>query len=324
MFSGVLTRLGRVRRALLILPLILCASCGSGGAAPSPSSSAQVIARVGPTAITAAAFAVRLQSTLTAVSQAGGPSDNAAMTSQVRASVLRSLLIDTVIAQEAAAAGVAATDADIETQVNADIQTAGGEPQLETQLASIGGSLTQLRDEIRSSLNEQRLEDVFARQRASEIEQKLSAGTAFASLAAQYSDDTDTSSKGGALGAVPRSQVQGDDPTYAAAVLALKPGQHTDPPVHDAQGYDIVELDAATPTALTLRHIIVDAPTPYTVKERPAWFSEAIFESLAQDCAAGQIHIYVGNVGDDPCAAASASPSPGASSAPAPAATATP
>ncbi len=51
---------------------------------------------------------------------------------------------------------------------------------------------------------------------------------------------------------------------------------------------------------------------PYTVKERPGWFGEAIFESLAQDCAAGQIHIYVSNVGDDPCAAASASASPSA------------
>jgi parvulin-like peptidyl-prolyl isomerase len=286
---------------------MLCAGCGSGPAAPSQS--AQVIARVGATAITGAAFAVRLQSALTAVTQAGGPPNNPAMTAQVRASVMRSLLIDTVIAQEATAARVAATDAQVQAQVDADTQAAGGPTQLQSRLASLGGSLTQLRDEIRSSLNEQNLEDVFARQRAVEIEQKLASGSGFASLAVQYSDDTATAAKGGSLGVVPRSQVQGDDPTYAAAVLALKPGQHTDPPVHDAQGYDIVLLDASTATTLDLRHIIVDAPVPYTVRERPSWFSEAIFESLAQDCAAGQIHIYIGNVGDDPCAAASASPS---------------
>jgi parvulin-like peptidyl-prolyl isomerase len=314
----VLTRLDRVRRTVALALVLLCTACGGG--APSPSSSPSVVARVGATAITADAFAVRLHSTLTAVIQAGGPSNNAAMTAQVRASVLRSLLIDTVIAQEATAAGVAATDAEVQSQVDADAQAAGGQSQLQTSLASVGGSLTQLRDEIRSSLNEQKLEDVFARQRAAEIEQKLSAGTAFANLATQYSDDTSTSAKGGALGAVPRAQVQGDDPTYAAAVLALKQGQHTDPPVHDAKGYDIVELDAATSSTLTLRHIIVDAPRPYTVKERPGWFSVAIFESLAQDCAAGQIHIYVGNVGDDPCVAASASASPSGT----PAATPTP
>ncbi|MDQ6856648.1 MAG: peptidylprolyl isomerase [Candidatus Dormibacteraeota bacterium] len=290
---------------------LLCTACGSG--APTPSAMASIVARVGNTPITADTFAVRLQSTLTAVGQAGGPSNNAAMTAQVRASVMRSLLIDTVIAQEAAAAGVAATDADVQSQVDADTQAAGGPSQLQTRLASVGGSLTQLRDEVRSSLNEQKLEDVFARQRATEIEQKLASGIAFATLTAQYSDDTSTSAKGGALGAVARAQVQGDDPTYAAAVLALSQGQHTNPPVHDAQGYDIVELDATTATTLTLRHIIVDAPRPYTVKERPAWFGEAIFESLAQDCSAGQIHIYIGNVGDDPCAAASANASPGAS-----------
>lgn len=303
-----------MRRLIVLSAVLLCAACGSG--APASSSSApQVIARVGATAITANAFAVRLQSTLTAVSQAGGPSDNPAMTAQVRASVLRSLLIDTVIAQEAVAAGVSATDSEVQSQVDADTQTAGGQSQLESQLASLGGSLAQLRDEIRSSLNEQKLEDVFAKQRAAEIEQKLGTGTAFATLASQYSDDTTTASKGGALGAVPRSQVQGDDPTYTAAVLALKPGQHTDAAVHDAQGYDIVELDASTSTTLTLRHIIVDAPQPYTVKERPGWFAEAVFESLAQDCSAGQIHIYISNVGDDPCAAASASASPSAASA---------
>lgn len=313
-----LTRLRHVRRPIVLAAALLSAACGSGPSSSSSTSAPQVIARVGTTAITADAFAVRLRSTLTAVGQAGGPSNNAAMTAQVRASVLRSMLIDTVIAQEAAAAGVAATDAEVQAQVDADAQTAGGQSQLQAQLASIGGSLVQLRDEIRSSLNEQKLEDVFARQRAVEIEQKLASGSAFAALAMQYSDDSTTAPNGGTLGAVPRSQVQGDDPTYAAAVMALKQGQHTDPPVHDAQGYDVVGLDASTATTLTLRHIIVNAPTPYTVKERPRWFAAAIFESLAQVCSAGQIHIYIANVGDDPCAAAAGTASPGVTATPSP------
>jgi parvulin-like peptidyl-prolyl isomerase len=213
---------------------------------------------------------------------------------------------------------VAATDAEIQSQVNADVQAAGGVTQLQSQLAALGGSQAQLRDEIRSALNEEKLENIFAMQRATEIEQKLAAGAAFATLAAQYSDDSSTASKGGVLGAVPRTQIQGDDPTYAAAVLALQPHQHTAPAVRDAQGYDIVELESATGAVLTLRHIIVDAPQPYTVKERPPWFSEAIFEALAQDCSAGLIHIYITNVGDDPCAAVSASSSPSGSATGAP------
>jgi parvulin-like peptidyl-prolyl isomerase len=298
-----------VRRLSCILLAVLCSACGAGTSA-SPTPNAQVIARVGSTSITAGLFALRMQSALTAVGQAGGPTSNPAMTAQLRASVLRSLLIDTVIAQEATAAGVAVTDAQVEAQVNADAQSAGGLPQLQSQLAALGGSLTQLHDAIRSSVNEQNLEDVFAKQRALEIEQKLGTGTAFATLAAEYSDDTATASSGGQLGAVPRTQIQGNDPAYAAAVLALARGAYTNPPIRDAQGYDIVALESATPAALTLRHIIVDAPRPYTVKERPLWFSQAIFEALAQDCTAGQIHIYAGNVGDDPCAAAATTPTP--------------
>ena len=91
-----LTRVRLVLRIRVLVVAVLCASCGSGPASSSPSR--QVIARVGATAITSDAFAVRLQSALTAVIQAGGPSNNPAMTAQVRASVLRSLLIDTVIA----------------------------------------------------------------------------------------------------------------------------------------------------------------------------------------------------------------------------------
>lgn len=302
-----------MRRLPLILLALLCSACS--GPAPSPTGSAVVVARVGPTAISNDLFQVRLTSALASLASAGGPTGNAAMRSQVRASVLRSLIIDTVIAQEAAAAGVAATEAEIQAQVQADVQSAGGTAQLQSQLAALGGSMAQLHDEISSSLNEQKLEDLFARQRAAEVEQKLAAGGDFATLAAQYSDDSETASKGGALGSVPRAQVQGDDPAYSAAVLALKPGEHTTTPIRDAQGYDIVALVSASATALTLRHIVVNAPQPYTVRERPTWFSEAIFESIAQDCSAHQVHVYVSDVGDDVCAAASGSVSPTASGA---------
>jgi hypothetical protein len=240
------------------------------------------------------------------------------MRSQLRASVLRSLIIDTVIAQEAAAAGVAATAAEVQAQVQADVSAAGGTSQLQSQLASLGGSMAQLHDEITSSLNEQKLEDLFARQRALEIEQKLAQGMSFATLAAQYSDDTATAAKGGELGSVPRTQLQGDNPAYSALVLALVPGAHTTTPIRDAQGYDIVELESSTTTTLRLRHIVVNAPQPYTVRERPDWFSEAIFESIAQDCSAGQLHVYISDVGDDVCAAASSSASPSPAPTPTP------
>ena len=303
-----------MRRTSVVALGVLCAACGSQSSAATPGS--QVVARVAGTAISAALFDVRLHSTLTAVAQGGGPPNNAAMTAQVRASVLRSLLIDTVIAEEAQAAHVAATPQEIAAQVAADTQAAGGPSQLQSRLASAGGSMAQLTDEIRSSLNEQKLEYLLAAQRATAAEQQLAAGAPFATLAPQLSDDTSTSAHGGEMGLVPRAQIEGQDPAYAAAVLALRPGQWTNPPIRDVQGYDIVELEQTSAAGLTLRHIIIDAPEPYTVKERPGWFAEAIFEALARDCAAGVIHVYIGNVGDDPCAAASASATPAPSATP--------
>ena len=294
---------------------LLLAGCSSSPS-PTPTAGGQVIARVGKTAITLEQFNVRLQSALAQANSAGAPTNVAAMTSQFRASVLRSLLIDTVIAQEAAAANVAATDAQVQQQYNQDVTAAGGESTLEAQLASLGGSPAQLQDEIRSSINESQLEDLLAHQRAQEVESQIAAGATIAALAPQYSDDTNSASKGGELGAISRATISTGDSAFSNAVFALKVGQYTTTPIRDSQGYDIVQLEAATATSVTLRHIIIAAPQPYTVKDRPEWFSEAIFEQLANDCAQKAIAIYISDVGDNPCAAASGSASPSPSAAP--------
>ncbi|MHB8717790.1 MAG: peptidylprolyl isomerase [Candidatus Dormibacteria bacterium] len=308
-----------MRRLAAALIALSVAGCGAPPAA-SPSASTQVIARVGTTSITLGQFQLRLTSALAQARSAGAPTNVAAMTSQFRASVLRSLLIDTVIAQEARAAGVAATDQEVQQQYLQDATAAGGASPLASQLASLGGSPAQLQDEIRSSINESQLENLFAQQRAAEVERRIAAGASIASLAPQYSDDTASASSGGELGAVTRAAISSGDAAFSTAVLALRVGQYTTTPIRDSQGYDIVEVEAENATSLTLRHIVIAAPQPYTVKDRPIWFSEAIFETLATDCARNQIAIYISDVGDNPCAAVSASgsASPGATPAPGP------
>ena len=261
-------------------------------------------ARVGSDVITRAVFDARLQSALTTVRQAGAPPSNAAMQAQLRASVLRSLILDSVIAQEATARGVAATEAEINTEITQAAQQAGSTPALQTALAQAGGSLTQLRDEIRSHLNEQRLEDLFAQERAGEVETQLASGTSFASLVASMSDDTGTNSKGGDLGALTSSDLSGGDPTFAAAVRGLTVGAYTTQPVHDSGGYDIVLLYAKTATTWSVRHILVAAPTPYTVKDRPQWFSTSLFATVAQLCGAGKVQVYITDAGANPCSGA--------------------
>jgi parvulin-like peptidyl-prolyl isomerase len=262
------------------------------------------VAKVGATVITETAFNVRLHSTLVSIQQGGGPSADPAMQTSVRASVLRSLILDAIIAQEAASQGLAATDAQVQQEVDTDAQQAGGMSQLQTELASAGGSVAQLQDEIRSQLNEQRLENLFAEQRAAEVEQTLSGGADFAATAKDYSDDTGTASKGGDLGALTAADLQSDDPAFANAVKTLQVGGYTHGPVHDSGGYDIIQLYAKTATTWSVRHILVAAPMPYTVQDRPEWFGESLFATVAQECQAGQIHVYIADTGADPCSGA--------------------
>lgn len=294
---------------LLPLCAAVLTSCG-GGSGPTPAPSPPV-ARVGSTVITKAAFDIRLQSTSAAINQAGGPSHNATMEANLRATVLRSLIIDAVIAQEAATQGVAVSDAQIQKELNSDAQQVGGMSQLQSQLASAGGSMAQLQDEIRSRLNEQHLEDRFAQQRSALVEQTLHGGADFAQTAQQYSDDTGTSSKGGDLGVLSAQDLASDDAAFAAAVRGLAVNAYTTSPVHDSGGYDILQLYGRDATTWSVRHILISAPAQYTVQDRPAWFAESLFTTVAQDCQSGRIHVYLQNAGWDPCSGApSLSPAP--------------
>jgi len=297
------------RSLVVMVALLLIAGCGSASsAAPSP-----VIATVGATSITQHLFEIRMASVSTSVAQGGGPTASAgsgAMTATLRAQVLKSLIFDAVITDAAEEAHIAATDQEVASEVAADTASAGGPDALATQLSEAGGSMDQLRDEIRSSSNEQRVEDLLARQRATEAIAALDAGTPFATVAADYSDDDTSNTKGGALGTTTLAQLATGNAVFMTGVLALRAGQTSSSPIHDPSGYEIVRVDAATATTRTLHRILIAAPNPYTVRERPAWFAEAVLNRLATYCNMNQVHVFL--AGAEPICVA---PSPGAPSA---------
>jgi propanediol dehydratase small subunit len=159
------------RGAVAAACVLLVTACNSSnGAAPTKPS--LVIARVATDTITLAQFNVRYESALVSITQ-GGAVSNPAQTTALRAKVLRSLIIDTVIREEATQLGLDVTAKEIQAQVAAAAASAGGMSALASNLAGAGGSIAQLEDEISSSLNERRLEDHFAKARATMIEQTL-------------------------------------------------------------------------------------------------------------------------------------------------------
>jgi SurA N-terminal domain/PPIC-type PPIASE domain len=295
--------------AIAAVCAVVVAACGSNQ--PAPVKASRVIARVASDTITLAQFNVRYQSAYTSIQQGGGTSGGAAVT-QLRAAILRSLILDTVIREAATKLGLEATSKEVAADVATDAQQAGGMKALETELAGAGGSIAQLDDEISSNLNEQRLEDVFAQQRAAQVEQKLGAGASFIATAKTFSDDsgqTGTAAKGGDLGVLTATELKKYDPAFATAVESLRVGAYTRTPVHDAGGYDIVMLYSNTAGGWGVRHILIYAGNPYNVMDRPDWFTEALFSQVDQLCAANQIEVSLTNAGGNPCTAPSPTPS---------------
>lgn len=291
----------------------LIAACGS--TKPEPVTPSPVIARVASVSITLAQFNVRYQSACTSIIQGGGSCQGGAAVTQLRAAILRSLILDTVIREEATRLGVAATPAEVSAEVATDAQQAGGVSALKTELASAGGSIAQLEDEISSNLNEQRVENVFAQQRAALVEKTLATGANFITTAKTYSDDsgtTGTAAKGGDLGVLTATQLKTYDPLFATAVESLPVGAYTKTPVHDAGGYDIVMVYSKSAAGWGVRHILVYAGNPYNVMDRPTWFTDALFTAVNQLCAANQIVVSLTNAGGNPCtpSPAAASPTP--------------
>jgi parvulin-like peptidyl-prolyl isomerase len=320
---GVRARVRAVATPVLAAALLVaCGSSPASPAAPGP------VAKVGSQSIPRSLFDLRMASALTAIQQGGGPQKGSAgydaMISKLRASVLKSLIIDSVIAQEAAFRHIAATDADVQKQFDDDVRAAGSLSTLQTQLSEAGGSADQLRDEIRSRINEQRLEDQFAGQRAAAILQQLATGVDFATLAKQLSDDDTSNTKGGDLGVMTTGQLDQGDATFAAAVRTAPVGHVLQAPVRDTAGYELIRVDSATVAGFAVRRILVAAPQTYTVKERPAWFLQSLVDAIAQYCSQGKLSVMISNA-DQPCVAASASPGTGAgASSPAASASASP
>jgi parvulin-like peptidyl-prolyl isomerase len=305
----------RAAGAIVAVCAVILASCGSSP--PAPVAPSQVIARVASQTVTLAQFDARYHSALVSLEQGSAPANNPAQTTALRTTILRSLIVDTVIREEATMLGLEATPAEIQAEIATDAQQAGGMSALETELAGAGGSIAQLEDEISASLNEQRVENHYAQARATLIEKILATGANFATTARNFSDDTGTSTtatgtsaKGGDLGILTAAELKTYDPAFSAAVQALEVNAYTRTPVHDAGGYDILMLYSKSAKGWGVRHLLIYAGTPYNVTDRPSWFTESLFTKVRQLCTMNEITVTLNNAGGNPCTSPRPSPTP--------------
>jgi len=107
--------------------------------------------------------------------------------------------------------------------------------------------------QVRNFQNSKAQTDAEAKKKIQMIANRLDSGEDFASLAMNYSEDTETSTNGGDLGFTPESALRNTDPATREAVMKLKPGQYgpviavINPANRQVYGYRIVKLVAKEP-----------------------------------------------------------------------------
>ena len=83
--------------------------------------------------------------------------------------------------------------------------------------------------QVRNRKNDDATTEAEAQRKAKMLMDKLDSGADFAQLAMDYSEDVNTVATGGDLGYIPESALNQSDPTLKRTVLALKPGQVSQP-----------------------------------------------------------------------------------------------
>jgi len=82
---------------------------------------------------------------------------------------------------------------------------------------------------VRNRRNSKAQNDAEAKRKIQMIANRLDSGDDFATVAMDWSEDTETSASGGDLGITPESGLKQTDPATRDALLKLKPGQYSPP-----------------------------------------------------------------------------------------------
>jgi len=138
----------------------------------------------------------------------------------------RQLSIQKLLNREVAAK-VTITDQDVQDFYNANRnQFNVAEPQYRISQIVV----TPHKDaQIRNRKNDDATTEAEAQRKTKMLMDKLDSGADFAQLAMDYSEDMNTAANGGDLGYIPESALNQSDPTLKKTVLALKPGQVSQP-----------------------------------------------------------------------------------------------
>ena len=206
---------------------------------------------------------------------------------------IEQLVREEIVRQEAEKRGIKVDDRAVDARINA-LKGQAGATAFNAALQRNGFTSDSFRSYQRALLTEVALLHAMAKDRVNSAAHELNAGQAFAAVAARWSDDTGTSTRGGDAGWLRPADIP--EAPLAAAVQALPAGSVTGV-IPTNRGYAIATVLERRSDQVHLATILVLAPSVdlYSPQGTPAWFTKFIDDREAALHRAGKIELKVGN-----------------------------
>jgi parvulin-like peptidyl-prolyl isomerase len=204
---------------------------------------------------------------------------------------IEQLVREEITRQEAAKRGLSVSDHAVQARIDA-LRARAGAPAFSAALSRNGFTNDSFGAYQRALLTEVALIQAMARDRAGSAAQELKSGHAFAAVAARWSDDTGTFSRGGDTGWMRPAEIP--EPALAAAVQSLAAGSVT-PIIQTNRGEVIATVLERRADEVHLAVILVLAPTVdlFGPMGTPTWFTKSIDDREAALRRAGKIDVKV-------------------------------
>jgi len=204
---------------------------------------------------------------------------------------IEQLVREEIVRQEAEKRGLTVSDRAVQSRIDS-LRTRAGSAAFSAALSRNGFTDDSFRAYERALLTEVALIQAMAKDRAGSAAQELKSGHAFAAVAARWSDDTGTFSRGGDSGWLRPDEIP--EPALAAAVQSLETGSVTGI-IQTNRGEVIATVMERRADQVHLAVILVLAPAVdlFGPIGTPTWFTKSIDDREAALRRAGRIDVKV-------------------------------
>lgn len=206
---------------------------------------------------------------------------------------IEQLIGEEIVRQEADRRHLSVSDQEVQARI-AWLQSRAGDSTFRAALDRNGFTPDSFKSYERGLLTEIALIEAMAKERIQSAAHDLKNGEAFATVAARWSDDSGTSSRGGEVGWLRPGDIP--ERPLATVVESLAPGSISDI-VRTDRGFAIATVLAKQSDQVQLAIILVLAPTVDLISPQatPAWFTTFVADREAALRRDGKLEVKVGS-----------------------------